>query len=111
MVTIKNLTTHSVSIISENREILKKYPPQGIVRAERSSMIVGEVDGVPLIKMTFYAPQGLPAHEEKMWLIVSAITASAAKAAGRATDDLITPIDFVRDEHGKILGCRRFALA
>lgn len=44
-----------------------------------------------------------------MYLIVSIITANAAKANGRRVDDLLITTDTVRDETGRIVGCKAFA--
>jgi len=66
---------------------------------------------VPVIKTIFGEPTDLPAPEEGTMLIVSILTAQAAKAAGRKGDDLIITSDPVRDAAGKIIGCRKFAVA
>ncbi|MDO4872265.1 MAG: hypothetical protein Q4A27_02460 [bacterium] len=55
------------------------------------------------------APINLPEFETGKWLIVSRVTAEAAKASGRDTSDLLLTTDTVRDEKGRIVGCRAFS--
>mgnify|MGYP003092115823 FL=1 len=60
--------------------------------------------------MKFGATEDLPAPEDGIYYIVSVITANAAKAEGRTTSDLVITADPVRDDSGRIIGCKRFAL-
>ena len=55
-------------------------------------------------------PFGLPDPAPSTFLIVSAITADAARKSGRNTDDLLLPTDLVRDSEGQIIGCYRLAI-
>ena len=103
MATIKNLTPHTVSIINEDGTVKAAFPSQ---TAEH----VGELDGIELVSMKFGATEDLPAPEDGIYYIVSVITANAAKAEGRTTSDLVITADPVRDDSGRIIGCKRFAL-
>lgn len=109
MATVKNLTPHTIRIVSPSGETIKSYPSEGIARATQHAQPVGELDGVELVQMEFGEITGLPAPEEETAFVVSAITANAAKATGRMTDDLVITADPVRDETGRIIGCLRFA--
>lgn len=111
MATIINLTPHTVNIASDKGTVVKTFPSEGIARASQVSETAGDIDGVELVRMTFGETQGLPDPADDTYLIVSIITANAAKAQGRTTNDLLITADPVRDEEGKIIGCRRFALA
>ncbi len=51
----------------------------------------------------------LPEYQDGVYLVVSIITANAAKANGRRVDDLLITTDTVRDETGRIVGCKAFA--
>lgn len=64
---------------------------------------------IPICRMVYGAPVDLPEPEEGVGYIVSAITANAAKAAGRPTDDLFITAGMIRDEQGNIIGCTGFA--
>ena len=107
---IKNLTPHTVNICNENGEILKSYESQGIARAKQEAETIGNLEGVDLVTMKFGEPEDLPDYSSDTYYIVSVITANAAKAIGRRTDDLLITSDPCRDAEGRIIGCKRFAL-
>lgn len=50
--------------------------------------------------------EGLPHPQPGTYLICSSIVAQKAWKNGRG--DVIVPADFVRDDAGRIVGCRRF---
>lgn len=67
--------------------------------------IVGAVE-IPLRSpVRFTAPVDLPPPRAGVRLIVSQITADAARASGRDCRDLLTIGDTVRDASGAIVGC------
>ncbi|MBR3319566.1 hypothetical protein IKG06_03635 [Candidatus Saccharibacteria bacterium] len=110
MAKIVNLTPHTVNIVAEDGTIKAAFPSEGIARASQIAEYVGELDGIELVSMKFGATEDLPAPAEGVYYIVSVITANAAKAEGRTTDDLVITADPVRDADGRIIGCKRFAL-
>lgn len=110
MATIRNLTPHTVTIVTEDGSIKAAFPSEGIARATQVAEHVGELDGIELVSMKFGKTEDLPAPENGVYYIVSVITANAAKAEGRGTDDLVITADLVRDADGRIIGCKRFAL-
>ena len=110
MATIKNLTPHTVFIVNEDGTVKATFPSEGIARASQIAEHAGELDGIELVSMRFGKTEDLPAPAEGVYYIVSAITANAAKAEGRTTDDLVLTADTVRDDSGRIIGCKRFAL-
>lgn len=65
---------------------------------------------IPVVQMTYGAPEGLPESQDGVRYIVSYITAMAAKTHGRNTDDLLMTADLVRDEEGQITGCKKFSI-
>lgn len=103
---IANLTPHSVNIVSADGTPIVTLKPTGTVaRAQQSSVQVGTIDGIPVMKTTFGAPVDLPDPEDGVYYLVSLATANAAKAAGRTTDDLLLTLNPVRDADGRIIGC------
>lgn len=106
---IKNLTPHAVTIIAADGTVDRTIPSDGVARAAQMMKPVGVLDGITLVDMVYGAPVDLPSPQDGTFLIVSALTAQAAKAAGRPTDDLLLPADAVRDEAGRIIGCRALA--
>lgn len=109
MAKIINLTPHVVSIIKDG-DIVAQFPSEGIARASQQAECVGELEGIELVTMKFGEPEELPDPVEETYYVVSIITANAAKAVGRRTDDLLVTADPVRDADGRIVGCERFAL-
>lgn len=107
---IHNLTPHTVNIVAEDGSIKAAFPSEGIARASQTAEHVGELNGIELVSMRFGATEDLPAPEDGTYYIVSVITANAAKAEGRTTSDLVITADPVRDDSGRIIGCKRFAL-
>lgn len=110
MATIRNLTPHTVNVIAEDGTIKATFPSEGSARADQIETRVGELDGIELVSMKFGATENLPAPAEGVYYIVSVITANAAKEEGRSTDDIVITADPVRDDSGRIIGCKRFAI-
>ena len=106
---IKNLTPHKIVMVNADGAVTREYESEGIARATQSNIQVGEVDGVPLMETSFGETIDLPEYQDGVYLIVSIITANAAKANGRRVDDLLITTDTVRDETGRIVGCKAFA--
>lgn len=107
---IVNLTPHAVNIIAEDGGLVATFPSEGVARATQHAERVGELNGIELVSMKFGDPIDLPAPVEDTFFVVSIITANAAAACGRGTDDLLITADPVRNDAGQIIGCRRFAL-
>lgn len=88
--------------------------PSGVVaratqHEERRDPITADGLSIPICRMVYGAPVDLPEPKDGVGYIVSAITANAAKAAGRPTDDLFITAGMIRDEQGRIIGCTGFA--
>ena len=109
MYTIKNLTPHTINVYGENDTIVASYESLGIARAESREKLVGSINGIPLVEMEYGEPTDLPEPEEGTKLVVSMLTATAAQRSGRTTDDLLIVADLVRDDQGRVIGCRKFS--
>lgn len=88
--------------------------PSGVVaratqQEERRDPITAYGLRIPICRMVYGSPVDLPEPKDGVGYIVSAITANAAKAAGRTTDDLFITAGMIRDEQGNIIGCTGFA--
>ena len=123
-----NLTPHTVSLFAvedtipngkagwllrEGAEPREVFPSQGIARATQTETLVGNLDlanlKVPVFCMAYGDVYDLPEPQENIGYIVSYITAAAAKAHGRSTDDLFIVARMVRDNDGNIVGCTAFS--
>lgn len=115
MTIIRNLTPHAVNICNAEGNVLATFAPEGtIARAQQTDVPTGTlvVNGneLPLVRTEFGAPVDLPEAKEGVYLVISFITANAAKSAGRSTEDLLITSNPVRDDAGRIIGARQFAV-
>lgn len=110
---ILNLTPHAVSVVDENDQVLLSIPSTGVARASQTDEVVGslEADGqtITVVETVYGEAIDLPEPAEGVCIVVSFITANAARAQGRATHDLLLTSGLVRDAEGRIIGCTRFA--
>jgi len=112
--TIHNLTPYDVNFTVGGASIT--FPSEGVARAAQTDETVGIITldsaalpQVEIVKSTFGQPEGLPEPSEGTYYIVSLLTATAAKASGRTTSDLLMPAGIVRDAEGRIIGCSKFS--
>lgn len=103
MSTIINLTPHAVNLIAADGSVCE-FPSQGLARVTVTRTQVGEVNGTPICRSTFGEVEGLPEPVFGTFYIVSMIVAQAA----HDRSDLIVPDNLVRDEAGRIIGCRNW---
>lgn len=102
---IKNMTPHELAFIKEDGSILRLPPEKTPARVTVDTVIVGDIDGIPVTRSAFGEIENLPEKEEGTILIVSSIVAQRA----RDRDDVFVPNQSVRDDSGKIVGCRSLA--
>ena len=111
MASIVNLTPHAATVIGNDGEVVATFPSAGIARAAQTDVKVGEINGIPIVETTFGEVVDLPEPQEGVMLIVSIITLNAARAGGRPTDDLLITSGPVRDDSGRIIGCKALGRA
>lgn len=115
---IVNLTPHDVNLVREENgkivETIKFMPCGTIARCSQTTEKIGDVEidigfvthsPIPITKTTYGEIEGLPEQDRDHIYIVSALVANAA------TDryDLVIPNELVRDENGRIIGCKSLA--
>jgi hypothetical protein len=91
-----------------------EIPPAGsVARAAQREEVVGSVlvegTNIPVVRMSYGEPTDLPEPEEGTYYFVSILTAQAAEAHGRRTDDLLFSGKSVRNREGRIIGLLSFA--
>jgi len=97
-------------IIPRLKEVQEKID---VVKTTASNLYEIERDGydhgwniqVDIMQKSFTEIEGLPEPKEGTIYIVSALVAGAAKDR----DDLVVPNDTIRDDQGRIIGCRNLA--
>ena len=107
MKTIVNMTPHDVTVYGQDNRAVVVYRPSGkLIRLSQKNEIVGDINGIPTIKVVFGDPEGLPEYNADIVYIVSAFVKSALPDR----TDLVVPSDPVRDPDGRIIGCRAFGV-
>jgi hypothetical protein len=108
-----NCTPHDVVFVGSDGEIVATLPSSGIVPRVFQQEIVPvsgneiDVDGVkvPFVILRWGDPQDLPPVVPGTCYVVSAITQNACSWRS----DLVTVTDMVRDQTGRIIGCRKLS--
>ena len=106
---VVNLTPHEVKIVDGGNNVVAVFPSDGVDRVSQHDVLVDEINSIPVVKTEFGEVLGLPEPAEDTVFIVSRITVEVARARGLNTDDLLITSGAVRDDQGRIVGCRALA--
>ncbi|QUB37497.1 hypothetical protein J5A52_05210 [TM7 phylum sp. oral taxon 349] len=106
---VVNLTLHEVKIVDGGNNVVAVFPSDGVARVSQHDVLVDEINSIPVVKTEFGEVLGLPEPAEDTVFIVSRITVEVARARGLNTDDLLITSGAVRDDQGRIVGCRALA--
>ena len=99
-----NLTPHDIVIFRDGKR--KLIPATGkVARVSARCKQITDVDGIPVMQNVYGEVEGLPDPEANTIYIVSSLVACRAQRV-----DVLVPNDFVRDDSGRIIGCRSLAL-
>jgi hypothetical protein len=96
---IRNFTPHDICL-----EGFQPIPSEGIARCKEIVDVVGKFAGVDIIKKSFGEIEGLPEAEKDTIFVVSIIIAQESNRL-----DLVVPGEVIRDEKGRITGCKNLA--
>ena len=100
-----NCTPHAINVMdSEGKEILTLEPSGICPRCSVERKKVGDINGIPINKSVFGDVYDLPSPQPDTIYIVSRLVAEATRR-----EDLYIVDDAVRDENGRIIGCRALA--
>lgn len=99
---IINLTPHTITFILPNGEKMEIPASGQLARVSVRTETVGEIDGIPVTTSVFGNVEGLPAPKDGVIYVVSSLV------AGRVLErsDVFIPNESIRDENGRIIGCR-----
>jgi hypothetical protein len=106
--TVINMTPRDINVFLPDGGV-RAYPKSAFpIRIESTSRVIAEINGVPVTRMTFGEPVGLPPYDEtgETYYLVSSIV----QAALPERKDLLIPSDPVRNADGNIIGCKSFAV-
>ena len=104
----KNLTPHPIVVITDTASIT--YPITGnVARIGTITTVIGEIEGIPVVRKEYTEVEGLPDPELDVWYIVSGYI----KEARPDRKDLVAPntdATAVRDSDGNIIAVRNFVI-
>ena len=101
---IINKTPHSIRVVGETGEVIREFPPEGEpIRLQEEEEFYGMVGGIPIFDR-FLKEADLPPQEDDTYYIVSLPVALAYPE-----QDFLVPTGYIRDEEGRIIGCKGLA--
>lgn len=102
-----NLTPHPFVLVDENNNTILELPPcDNPPRASEEREQIDIInDNIPVNTLVLGDVKNLPEPEENVSYIISRIVAEACPDR----IDLYIPDETVRDEEGRIIGCRALA--
>ena len=108
--TIVNLTPHAVNIINNDNSVAITIEASGnVARCSQTIDIVGSITldsvDIPISSSSYGEVVDLPDPQAGVYYIVSRLVMSACPAR----QDLLVPNDLVRDDAGRVIGCRSLA--
>lgn len=111
---IVNCTPHDVHLCDDEGNVIRTFPASGTefrVDEKFSPMpLTSERFGFP-VSMRQRAKVDasiLPKYDIDRLIIVSRLFVEACIAQGIPTSEMVFPIDLVRDDAGKVVGCKGF---
>lgn len=103
-----NLTPHDIHIIGGGGTVTIQASGT-VARCKTERQLIGwtgeSETSIPIYRTIFGTVDGLPDPQPGTWYIVSSLAAQAA----RERKDLLIPDDAVRDDQGRVIGCRALA--
>ena len=103
IMTVINVTPHTINVVGQSGETLAELPPSGnVARVSVTRELVGQVAGLPVYHSRFGAVVGLPDEIVGTVLVVSAMV----RLAVPLRRDVYSPGELVRGADGQPVGCR-----
>ena len=101
-VVLVNMTPHPLNIVQRDGEILTVNPSGFVPRCASTEELDQSIGLIDVTRQTLGEVEGLPESLPGAFYVVSRLVASAA--SGR--DDLLVPGPLVRDDQGRVVGCK-----
>ncbi len=105
-----NLTPHTITLVDQNNQPVLIVDSSAVARVSAQTTTVGtySVNGIeiPRTHTVYGEVEGLPAPTPGTVYIVSGMIVSALASQGIRRDDVVVPGLQVRDEQGRVIGCR-----
>ncbi len=101
MTQIINLTPHEITFVREGGNVV--VPASGqLARLTTETVTIGEINGIPVTATAYGDVTGLPDPVEGTVYLVSILVAQRVPER----TDVFIPSESVRDEAGRIIGCK-----
>lgn len=100
--TMINLTPHAITFMVDGKDPIVVPASGTVARLKPTTVVIGSVDGIPITKTVFGDVTDLPDPADDTVYIVSSLVAQAC----RDRRDVFIPSDSVRDNEGRIIGCK-----
>ena len=101
-VVLVNMTPHDLNIVQIDGRILTVAPSGFVPRCASSEVVDGTIGNlIQVTRQTLGEVEGLPDPIPGTYFIVSRLVASATDR-----DDLLVPGSLIRDDQGKVVGCK-----
>lgn len=113
MKTLINLTPHPLNVYGP--EGVTELPASGqLARVRSNTAVIGEVNGIPVIRPEFQDVTGLPEPATNTLYLVSNVILTALKSRNIYRDDVVAPATgpndgCIRNGAGQVQGVTRFA--
>lgn len=98
---VLNMTPHALNIIQSDGSTLTVAPSGFVPRCSSTEVVDGAIGLINITKQTLGEVEGLPESLPGTFYIVSRLVASAANRP-----DLLVPGPLVRDDQGRVIGCK-----
>jgi hypothetical protein len=105
-----NLTPHDINIVREDGTTWTIPASGEVARVYANTRRVDEFDGVPITQTFYGMVAGLPEPQDGVRYIVSALVAERVTDRTAKVGDILVPSETVRDEHGRIIGCKSLGI-
>lgn len=100
---IKNLTPHAITFVGEDNSPIMVIEPSGqLARVSCKTEVTGSIMGIPTTETVYGDVEGLPTPKNGTIYIVSSLVAQRCKDR----NDVFIPNESIRDDKGRIIGCR-----
>lgn len=102
-----NLTPHEITLVDNNDKVIAIFPPSGnIARVSARTIRVASINNIPISTTSYGEVEGLPEPNDNEVYIVSSLVAQRCQSR----KDIFIPNESVRDEKGRIIGCRSLGI-
>jgi|SRR5690554_369537 len=99
---IINCTPHKINIHNSDGTKTTLNPSGIVPRVQVNRTFLQKSGGIDVYRPDFGKPIGMPDRKPDTFYVVSSLLAAAVPDR----DDLLTPGDAIRDDQGRIVGCK-----